>query len=102
MRFERVEDGTADVDARVVVVLVAPVCCRDGEDLNFRAVCAIIVSDESRWEYRDGAGGDIHSKASHVDKCVHRGQQDSTGPTIYSRLGTGVFKSACIMETQLT
>ena len=76
----------ADIDARVHVVLIACVHCSDGEDFLSRVGlfhAILIILDESRWKFRDGAGGDVPVEASRVNKRILCGQQDSTGPTIY-------------------
>jgi hypothetical protein len=75
--IQRIKHGTADVNACVVIVFAASVCCGDCEDLitsvgDLGTVGAIIVLNESSGEHRDGGCGDIPMEGSRVDKRVHR------------------------------
>ncbi len=77
MRIERVEDRTADVGARVVIMFIACMRGGDGEDFlsqvrNFRPDGAISIRREPGWEFRDGGGGDVPGEAARVDESIHR------------------------------
>ena len=64
MCVEQVEDGSAYVGTRVMIVLVTGVHGGDGEDFfarvrNLGTIGAIVVHNEPSWKFGDGRCGDV-------------------------------------------